>query len=89
MALMLWDYVDICIKISCKVSMQLDQELSVSAMSHDYDVFEKFSDRSSIGRGNAPGWYEAERKMYELAEQSENEFYAIDIGGSDPDFGVR
>ena len=51
----------------------------VSAMRHHYDIFEKFPDGSTIWRGNVPGWYEAQRKMYELAEQSKNEFYAIDI----------
>jgi hypothetical protein len=49
------------------------------AMRHHYDIFEKFPDGSSIWCVCVHGWYEAERKMYELAEQSENEFYALDI----------
>ena len=48
-------------------------------MRHQYDIFEKFPDGSSIWRGWVPGWYEAERKMYELTERSKNEFYAMDI----------
>ena len=48
-------------------------------MRHQYDIFEKFPDGSSLWRGCVPGWYEAERKMYELTEQSKNEFYAMDI----------
>jgi hypothetical protein len=49
------------------------------AMRHDFDVFEKFSDGSTLWRACIAGRYEAHRKMQELAEHSENEFYAIDI----------
>jgi hypothetical protein len=52
------------------------------AMRHHYDIFEKFPDGSSIWCVCVHGWYEAERKMYELADQSENEFYALDIEGN-------
>jgi hypothetical protein len=48
-------------------------------MRHEYDIFEKFPDGSTIWRSCVSGRYETERKMQELAEQSENEFYAIDI----------
>jgi hypothetical protein len=51
----------------------------VSAMRHEYDIFEKFPDGSTIWRACVSGRYETERKMQELAEQSNNEFYAIDI----------
>jgi len=51
----------------------------VSAMRHDYDIFEKFPDGSTIWRACISGRYETERKLHELAEQSNNEFYAIDI----------
>jgi hypothetical protein len=53
-------------------------------MRHDYDIFEKFPDGSTIWRVCACGWYETERKLGELAEQSENEFYAIDITANRP-----
>lgn len=48
-------------------------------MRHDYDVFEKFPDGSTLWRACIAGRYEAHRKIQELAEHSENEFYAIDI----------
>ena len=48
-------------------------------MRHDYDIFEKFPDGSTLWRACIAGRYEAHRKMQELAERSENEFYAIDI----------
>jgi hypothetical protein len=48
-------------------------------MRHDYDVFERFSDGSTLWRACIAGRYEAHRKIQELAEHSENEFYAIDI----------
>jgi hypothetical protein len=49
------------------------------AMRHDFDVFEKFPDGSTLWRACIAGRYEAHRKMQELAEHSENEFYAIDL----------
>jgi hypothetical protein len=48
-------------------------------MRHHYDIFEKFPDGSSIWRECMPGWYEAQRKIYELEVQSKNEFFVIDI----------
>ena len=48
-------------------------------MRYDFDVFEKFSDGSTLWRACIAGRYETHRKMQELAEHSENEFYAIDI----------
>jgi hypothetical protein len=48
-------------------------------MRHDYDIFEKFPDGSTIWRVCMSGRFEAERKMKELAEHSKNQFYAIDI----------
>ena len=53
-------------------------------MRHHYNVFEKFPDGSSIWRGYLSGWYLAQLRMYELAEQSKNEFYAIDIEANSP-----
>lgn len=48
-------------------------------MRRDFDIFEKFPDGSTLWRACVPGWFEAQRKMQEFAERSENEFYAIDI----------
>jgi hypothetical protein len=48
-------------------------------MRHEYEIFERFPDGSTVLRWCVHGWYEAERKIYELAEHSESEFYAIDI----------
>jgi hypothetical protein len=48
-------------------------------MRHDYDIFEKYTDGSTLWRACVSGKYEAHRKMQELAEHSPNEFYAIDI----------
>lgn len=48
-------------------------------MRPEYDLFEKLPDGSSIWRICVPGQYEAERKLQDLAEHSENEFFAIEI----------
>ena len=50
-----------------------------TTMRHNYDVFEKFQDGSTLWRACVCGRYETERKIQELKELSENEFYAIDI----------
>ena len=47
-------------------------------MRPEYDIFEKLPDGSSNWRVCVPGQYEAERKLDELAEHSENEFFAIE-----------
>jgi hypothetical protein len=49
-------------------------------MVRTYDIFEKFPDGCSIWRACASGQFEVERKLQELAEHSENEFFAIDLG---------
>ena len=48
-------------------------------MRPEYDIFEKLPDGSSIWRVCVPGQYDAERKLQELAEDSVNEFFAIEI----------
>ena len=48
-------------------------------MRHSYDVFEKFSDGSTLWRACVSGRFEAQRKMQEFREISSNEFYVIDI----------
>jgi hypothetical protein len=45
----------------------------------EYDIFEKFPDGSTFWRACVRGRFEAQRKMDELAERSENQFFIIDI----------
>jgi len=52
-------------------------------MRHVYDVFEKFPDGSTLWKASVTGRFEAERKMHELAELSENKFFLIDIQTED------
>jgi hypothetical protein len=44
-----------------------------------YDIFEKFRDGGCIWRACVAGKYELERKLQELAEHSENEFFMVDL----------
>ena len=44
-----------------------------------YDVFERFPDGSSLWRTSVAGRFEAHRRMQELGEHSENEFFLIDV----------
>jgi hypothetical protein len=48
-------------------------------MCRDFDIFEKFPDGSSLWRVCVSGGFEAQRKVHDLTEHSDNEFYAIDI----------
>jgi len=48
-------------------------------MRREFDIFERFADGSSIWRVTVIGRYEAQRKIQELAEHSENAFFTIDI----------
>jgi hypothetical protein len=48
-------------------------------MRRNYDVFEKFPDGSTLWRACVGGRFEAQRKVYELSEQSENKFFMIAI----------
>ena len=45
----------------------------------EYDIFEKFPDGSTLWRACVSGRYAAQRRMQELAEFSDNEFFVIDI----------
>jgi hypothetical protein len=45
----------------------------------DFDLFEKLADGSSIWRTCASGQMDAQQKLQNLANHSENEFYSIDI----------
>ena len=46
---------------------------------HDYDIFEKFPDGSTLWKACVRGRFDAQRKIDELAERSENKFFMIDI----------
>jgi hypothetical protein len=48
-------------------------------MNRKYDVFEKFSDGSSLWRGCVSGFENTRIHLHELGRQSGNQFYAIDI----------
>jgi hypothetical protein len=48
-------------------------------MSHEYDIFERFPDGSSVWRATIRGRYEAQRKLQEFAEYSDNAFFTLDI----------
>jgi hypothetical protein len=48
-------------------------------MRRDFDIFENFSDGSTRCRATVRGRFEAQRKMDELSERSENQFYMLDI----------
>jgi hypothetical protein len=49
-----------------------------------YDIFEKFRDGGCIWRACVAGKYELERKLQELAEHSENEFFVVDLLSREP-----
>lgn len=48
-------------------------------MRREYDIFERFPDGSTLWRASIAGRYEANRKMGELAEHSDNQFFTIDV----------
>lgn len=48
-------------------------------MNRKYDIFEKFSDGSSLWRGCVLGLKSTRSHLQELSGESENQFYAIDI----------
>ena len=48
-------------------------------MRRTYDIFEKLPNGSALWRACVSGRHEAQRKVQELAEHSENQFLTIDI----------
>lgn len=48
-------------------------------MQPDYEIFEQFSDGSTLWRATITGWHEAQRKIRELGGLSENVFFAVEI----------
>jgi hypothetical protein len=56
-----------------------DWSLISITVQREYDIFERFPDSSSLWRICIRGRYEVQRELQDLAEHSENEFFAIDI----------
>jgi hypothetical protein len=52
-------------------------------MRHNYDIFEKFPDGSTLWRACVSGQFDAQRKVQELIEHSHNIFFAIDISAGE------
>jgi len=48
-------------------------------MKHEYDLFEKFPDGSSLWCDSVLGFEIARLRLRELTQKSENRFYAIDL----------
>jgi hypothetical protein len=48
-------------------------------MNHKYDLFEKFSDGSSLWRESVTGFETTRLRLRELAQGSENQLYAFDL----------
>ena len=48
-------------------------------MKHEYELFEKFPDGSSLSRDTVPGFEFTRLRLQEFAQRSENEFYALNL----------
>ena len=48
-------------------------------MESEYDLFEKFPDGSSLWRDSVSGLETTRLRLQELAQRSENEFYALNL----------
>jgi hypothetical protein len=48
-------------------------------MKHEYDLFEKFPDGSSLWRDSVRGFETARFRLQKLVQGSENQFYAINL----------
>jgi hypothetical protein len=48
-------------------------------MKNEYDLFEKFPDGLSLWRDSIPGFETTRLRLQELAQRSENQFYAINL----------
>jgi len=48
-------------------------------MKHEYEVFEKFPDGSSLWCDSVPGSLPTRLRLQVLAQRSTNQFYAIDL----------
>jgi hypothetical protein len=54
------------------------QKVWLMVMRRDFDIFEKLPDGSLRLRASVIGKYQAERQIHEFAENSSNEFFAVD-----------
>lgn len=52
-------------------------------MRDEYDIFERLPDNSFVWRACVPGRYNTERKLQELAETSDNQFYVLNLAVGD------
>jgi hypothetical protein len=55
----------------------------VEADMGDYDIFQRFTDGSSLWQLCVTGRYNTQRKLQELAETSGHEFYAVNISSGE------
>jgi hypothetical protein len=58
------------------------QKFPEGSANRDYDIFEEFSDGSTIWRACVFGMANVEVKMRELAKQSDNKFFALNLQDS-------
>ena len=68
-----------CTWFNVAVKLYETFQLRCPVIRRDYDIFEKFPDGSTLWRACVRGRFEAQRKMDELAERSDNRFYMIGI----------
>ena len=52
-------------------------------MKREYDLFEKFPDGSSLWCDSVPGFETTRLRLRELAQMSENRFYAINLASGE------
>jgi CheY-like chemotaxis protein len=52
-------------------------------LKHEYDLFEKFPNGSSLWRGSFPGFPATCLRLQELFQKSKNQFYATSIATGD------
>jgi hypothetical protein len=55
------------------------QKFPEGSANRDYDLFEEFRDGSTVWRACVFGMENAERKLRELARESNNKFFAISL----------
>ncbi len=48
-------------------------------MNHEYDLFEKFPDGSSLWRDAIPGIQKTQLRLQEMARKSDHQFYAVNL----------
>jgi hypothetical protein len=56
-----------------------NQKFPEGTANRDYDVFEEFSDGTTLWRACVFGMANVEIKLRELAEQSSNKFFALNL----------